>query len=304
MAPRPIFTITHPRACSTAFERVFMTRRDELASQHEPFGDAYYFGPECVSERFKDDPARREESGVSGATFKNTFEGFDEVARQGKRVFIKDMAYYFFPAPGENTEIAASLGGGVEPNNPTVIPFEMLKQFHFTFLIRHPRRSVPSYWRCTIPPLREVSGFDYFLPSEMGYEELVRFFDWAIERGLVDKDRLTVVDADDLLDNPEAIIRKYCERTGLTFDPGMLKWNDADQAHAEKLFAKWNGFHDDALGNRELKGRSHAQKTLTVEAENKEWEAKYGKEAQQIIRETVDANIPYYEHLKQYCLKV
>ncbi|KAF5138618.1 hypothetical protein E5D57_002404 [Metarhizium anisopliae] len=82
MAPRPIFTITHPRACSTAFERVFMTRRDELASQHEPFGDAYYFGPECVSERFKDDPARREESGVSDATFKSVLEGFDEVARQ------------------------------------------------------------------------------------------------------------------------------------------------------------------------------------------------------------------------------
>jgi hypothetical protein len=46
------------------------------------------------------------------------------------------------------------------------------------------------------------------------------------------------------------------------------------------------------------------QKTLTVEAENKEWEAKYGKEGQRIIRETVDANIPHYEHLKQFCIKV
>jgi hypothetical protein len=59
-----------------------MTRRDELVSQHEPFGDAYYFGPECVSDRFKDDPARREASGVSGATFKNTLEGFDDLAKQ------------------------------------------------------------------------------------------------------------------------------------------------------------------------------------------------------------------------------
>jgi hypothetical protein len=46
------------------------------------------------------------------------------------------------------------------------------------------------------------------------------------------------------------------------------------------------------------------QKTTNVESENKEWEAKYGKEAQQIIRETVDANIPHYEYLKQYCIKV
>lgn len=197
---------------------------------------------------------------VTQPIFEHNFLGLMlTIVIQGKRVFIKDMAYYLFPAPGEKAQIAASLGGGEEPNNPTVIPFDMLKQFHFTFLIRHPRRSVPSYWRCCIPPLREVSGFDYFLPSEMGYEELVKFLDWAIERGLVDKDRLTVVDADDLLDNPEAIIRKYCERTGLVFDPSMLKWNDADQEHAEKLFAKWNGFHDDALSNRELKGRTHAQ---------------------------------------------
>ncbi|KID89224.1 hypothetical protein MGU_03909 [Metarhizium guizhouense ARSEF 977] len=242
---------------------------------------------------------------VTQPIFEHNFLGLMlTIVIQGKRVFIKDMAYYLFPAPGEKAQIAASLGGGEEPNNPTVIPFDMLKQFHFTFLIRHPRRSVPSYWRCCIPPLREVSGFDYFLPSEMGYEELVKFLDWAIERGLVDKDRLTVVDADDLLDNPEAMIRKYCERTGLVFDPSMLKWNDADQEHAKKLFAKWNGFHDDALSNRELKGRTHAQKTLTVEAENQDWEAKYGKEAQKIIRETVDANIPLYEYLKQYCIKV
>ena len=44
------------------------------------------------------------------------------------------------------------------------------------------------------------------------------------------------------------------------------------------------------------------QKTTTVESENAEWEEKYGAEAQQIIRATVDANIPYYEHLRQYCL--
>ncbi|QPH16465.1 hypothetical protein C2857_001122 [Epichloe festucae Fl1] len=306
MAPRPIFCMTHPRACSTAFERVFMTRRDTLASQHEPFGDAFYFGPECVSPRFKDDPARREASGVSGATYKNTLQALDDVQKQGKRVFIKDMAYYLFPSPEDQSDpkIAPSLGGGHEDNNPTVIPREELEKFHFTFLIRHPRRSVPSYWRCCIPPLNEISGFDEFWPSEMGYKELVKFFDYAMNTGLVDKSHLTVVDADDLLDNPEPMIQKFCERTGIDFHPSMLKWNDSDQEHAEKLFAKWNGFHNDVLGTRELKGRTHAQKTPTVEAENKEWEEKYGADGQKKIRRCVDENIPLYEHLKQYCIKV
>lgn len=171
------------------------------------------------------------------------------------------MAYYLFPPPDgqDNPEIAPSLGGGKEAGNPTVIPRADLEKFHYTFLIRHPRRSVPSFWRCCIPPLDEVSGFDEFWPSEMGYKELVKFFNYAVETGLVDKSQLTVVDADDLLDSPEPMIRKFCERTGIEFNPSMLKWNEADREHAEKLFAKWNGFHNDVLGTSELKGRTAAQ---------------------------------------------
>lgn len=67
-----------------------MTRRDEIASQHEPFGDAFYFGPECMSPRFKDDPARRAASGVSDATYKSTLDGFEEVSKQVR----------FFPSAG------------------------------------------------------------------------------------------------------------------------------------------------------------------------------------------------------------
>src|ERR1700709_808953 len=44
-----------------------------------------------------------------------------------------------------------------EPGNPTVVPRDILAKFHFTFLIRHPRSSIPSYWRCTIPPLDKVT---------------------------------------------------------------------------------------------------------------------------------------------------
>ncbi|KAG6055552.1 hypothetical protein E4U33_007889, partial [Claviceps sp. LM78 group G4] len=61
---------------------VFMTRRETLASQHEPFGDAFYFGTECVSPRFKDDAARREASGASNATYQSTLQAFDDVQKQ------------------------------------------------------------------------------------------------------------------------------------------------------------------------------------------------------------------------------
>ncbi|KAI5459948.1 P-loop containing nucleoside triphosphate hydrolase protein [Mariannaea sp. PMI_226] len=304
MAFRPIFTATHPRACSTAFERVFMTRRDILESIHEPFGDAFYFGPEFLSDRFRDDPAAREASGFSQKTYKDILEPIMETGKEDdKRLFIKDMAYYLMRADGKPTQTAPSLGE-VEAGNPTVLPLEVLKQFQFTFLIRHPRRAIPSYYRCTVPPLDEVTGFYHFMPNEAGYEELVTLFDFLLEKGIVDKDNLVVVDADDLLDNPEKTIRLYCEKTGIDFKPEMLEWNEDDKSHARHAFEKWNGFHNDAIKSSNLRPRTHAQKTVTTESENRDWAAKWGTEAQKVIRQTVDDNLPRYEYLKQFALEI
>lgn len=51
-----------------------MTRRDALTCMHEPFGDAFYFGPERLSERYEGDEKAREESGFSNSTYKTIFE--------------------------------------------------------------------------------------------------------------------------------------------------------------------------------------------------------------------------------------
>jgi len=83
MSLKPIFVATHPRACSTAFERVFMTREDVLSCVHEPFGDAFYFGPERLSSRYENDEQAREESGFATSTFKTIF---DRIEREGKEV--------------------------------------------------------------------------------------------------------------------------------------------------------------------------------------------------------------------------
>ncbi|KAI9701204.1 MAG: hypothetical protein M1836_001873 [Candelina mexicana] len=83
MPGKPIFVATHPRACSTAFERVFMTRRDILTCVHEPFGDAFYFGPERLSERYEADEKGRNETGFSDSTFKTVL---DRIDREGSEV--------------------------------------------------------------------------------------------------------------------------------------------------------------------------------------------------------------------------
>ncbi|KAM0284385.1 hypothetical protein ACHAQH_001961 [Verticillium albo-atrum] len=305
---KPIFCATHPRACSTAFERVFMTRRDVLSCVHEPFGDAFYYGPERLSARYADDVKTRESSGFANTTYADVLEAIDESSQGGtKRIFIKDIIHYLFPPSGAPATIAPSVGGrsSTEPNNPTVMPVDILRKFQFTFLIRHPRRSIPSYFRCTVPPLDEVTGFYNFDPAEAGYDELRRFFDFLLKEGLIDRSNLTVIDADDLLDDPEGILRAYCDRVGLDFNDGMLNWSKEDTAFAQDKFAKWVGFHDDALSSCNLRARDPKhKKVLTRESEDREWNEKYGEKGAKVIRQTVEDNVADYEYLKKFALRV
>ena len=46
------------------------------------------------------------------------------------------------------------------------------------------------------------------------------------------------------------------------------------------------------------------KKAKTVEIEDQEWVERYGEKAQKIIRACVDANIPDYEHLKSFAIKL
>ena len=164
-------------------------------------------------------------------------------------------------------------------------------RFHYTFLIRDPHYSIPSYYRCTIPPLDKITGFYQFYPSEAGYDEVRRVFDFLVASGAVgpviagnapDKDGtngvdstpyrngdktvnghqpipdICVIDADDMLDNPAEMIEAYCETVGLKFSPDMLHWeDDENQKRAKDAFEKWRGFHDDAIESTELRPRTH-----------------------------------------------
>ena len=67
-----------------------MTRTDILTCVHEPFGDAFYFGPERLSSRYEEDDKARAESGFENSTFKTIF---DRIEREGKEVRLT-----FFPS--------------------------------------------------------------------------------------------------------------------------------------------------------------------------------------------------------------
>lgn len=69
---------------------------------------------------------------------------------------------------------------------------------------------------------------------------------------------ICVVDADDLLDKPAAMIEAFCKSVGLKYEPEMLTWDtEEDHCMAKEAFEKWRGFHDDAIQSEGLSARSH-----------------------------------------------
>lgn len=62
-----------------------MTQRDSLQTIHEPFGDAFYYGPERMGSRFEDDEDQRLKSGFADSTFKTIL---DRIEREGKEVCL------------------------------------------------------------------------------------------------------------------------------------------------------------------------------------------------------------------------
>ena len=59
-----------------------MTCHDTLQCVHEPFGDAFYYGPERLSLRFETDDKGRTESGFETTTFKTVLSRLEKEAAE------------------------------------------------------------------------------------------------------------------------------------------------------------------------------------------------------------------------------
>jgi len=59
-----------------------MTRDKTLTCIHEPFGDAFYFGPERLGTRYENDEKARQESGFAESTFQKILDRIDHESEE------------------------------------------------------------------------------------------------------------------------------------------------------------------------------------------------------------------------------
>ncbi len=115
------------------------------------------------------------------------------------------------------------------------IGYEDFPGFTHAFLIREPERMIASYLR-----KRELAAFEDF-----GLERQAEFF----ER---EADRLghapPVIDANDVLSDPEGLLRSLCLALFIPFDPAMLHWKPGRRETDGPWAAHWYGAVEKSTG--------------------------------------------------------
>ncbi len=117
-----------------------------------------------------------------------------------------------------------------------------------------------------------------------------------------------LIDADDLLADPAAVISALCAHIGVPYSSSMLSWPSAeDHAFAKSLFDKYAGYHEDALNSTGLQPKlvsSQRDEGLESREElEREWEEKYGADGARVIRDTVEVCRGDYEYLRQFRMR-
>ena len=189
MTAHPIYFIwATPRSTSTAFEWM-MRQRGDLACFHEPFGMAWYQGPEARAPR----PAPLEKQRPE-ATFEKIWQDIQQAAEKHP-VFVKDMPHH----------------------TDHLWTDEFLNRITHSFLIRNPAKVLSSLHRSY-----QKAGFEEgFEAHEISFESQQQLFDLLRTRT---KDIPPVIDSDDLLEDPQKMVAAYCSAIDIPFIPEALSW--------------------------------------------------------------------------------
>ncbi|CAG8533098.1 19522_t:CDS:2 [Dentiscutata erythropus] len=289
---RPIILWAHARSLSTVFERPFLQRPQELHVIHEPFvpiGHAYMTKNFEFLNRI---PSPKPNDPI---TFVHHFSPtlneilaphyYNEDKTHVLRVFVKDLATIF---------LHASEGNPLRSK-------EVLSKFKHTFLIRTPEKSVKSYYKAAnatyqawdkagLPNFERV---ELFSSDKIGLKESRNLYDLIKN---VTGEEIALVDADDLIREPEKILRKYCEMVNVEFKKEMLEWK---AERVEIWDKKMSGlYHVPDLNY--LWHKNAMQSTGFDKAANNNEEIEYPQYVYDIINE----NKPHYEYLFQHRIKI
>ncbi|MFC5750153.1 sulfotransferase family protein [Actinomadura rugatobispora] len=146
---------------------------------------------------------------VAGRRVTSTTELLDvmfEVNANKRRVFVKDTSDYDYTPLLEDERLFGDVVN--------------------TFMIREPAGAISSHYAMNPKATLDEYGFEYLHTIF----EAVRTTTGEVP---------LVVDGDDLVADPEATVRAYCERVGLEFMPEAMRWDPGERTNWQRK-AAWH----------------------------------------------------------------
>ena len=187
---------------------------------------------------------------LKGLTLGSVLENLKDTACE-EAVFIKDFPHY----------ISSILDDG------------FLDLFNHSFLIRDPAKTITSMY----------SKWPDFHKDEVGFKEQRNLFDYICDQsGSVPP----VLDSDDLLENPSAAVKHWCEAVDIAFVPEALSWHPG----ARNEVSWWDGgsFHANLRDSDGLKPQE--RKYIEI------------SKAPDRVKRIYEKVLPHYEHLYSHRL--
>ena len=225
-----------------------MRQRGDLTCLHEPYGEAWYQGDEPLWPRFTPDRLR-----TPGLTLAGVHARLKEMA-QTERVFSKDFPLYIDHMWND----------------------ELFEMFNHSFLIRDPAKTIASMFK----------HWPDFHITETGFKEQRELFDIITERN--GGNPPAVIDSDDVLADPDAVVRAWCEAVGIPFIKEALRWEPGPRDEV----SWWDGgsFHELLRNSDGLKPQPRR-------------DAKPVSEMPQRVQDVYAEVMPHYQHLYAHRLK-
>jgi len=242
-----------PRSTSTAFEWM-MRMRGDMACFHEPFGEAWYQGDDARAPRLTASSPRK-----PGLSFASVQEKLHETAKK-RPVFSKDMPQFTEHLWND----------------------EFLARFRHGFLIRDPAKVLASLQRS----YDKKGDGEGFTRNEIGFIEQRRLFDLLVNtHGAAP----VVIDSDDLLEDPYAMVARYCNAIGIPFIAEALSWEPGSRSEV-----LWYD-SDDSIWHETLKNsdglKAQPRKCIDV------------SELSPRLQDLYDEFLPHYRHLHAFRLR-
>ncbi|KAJ5794692.1 hypothetical protein N7457_001291 [Penicillium paradoxum] len=344
LSQKRLFMITSPRTGSNLFMHLLALPEQPNTVCEESNG--YFFLPAIrhmrelgVIERPYSEWTQEERAELAGGfqeCFNKLYSHVDAAQADGKTVIVKEHSQFlvqptalmkFRSMPEDVASITddpwrVQLPGtlckedksnlpSLSPENDTLLPDAFLMTGLPTFLIRHPIRVFPSYYRTFVffkdnnkGQMQEIQGL---LSRMMTLRWTRRLYDWykhmwlrvgaeACPQGPI------ILDADDFMVSPQ-LMGKYCRLVGLDESKLQFSWEPVDPEKVAKYEPARQRMRDTLMASSGIR-KDKLAVNLELEVELEKWKEEFGVEQGLQIRDWVVEAMDDYTYLKSQRLRL